>query len=120
MSDTGIYASRYAHVREFSDLLDNVLLGLLTEGEGNYQEDIQKLADELDRLADNADPDLADIQVRGLLRRSVDEGAWRRIACKLRDAKDSEDVKAELESLARDLDRDLSDMALKMRSAALR
>ena len=120
MSDTGVYASRYTHVREFSDLLDNVLLGLLTESTEDHQENIRKLADELDRLADNADPDLADIQVRGLLRRNTDESAWRRIASKLRNAKDSEDVKAELESLAQDLDRDLSDTALKMRSAALR
>jgi hypothetical protein len=111
MSDTGVFASRYTHMRRFGDLLDDVIL----HAHAMEGRDRDQLADVFERLASPATQGKIDTQVSEFLSRINAPDHWAEVATELRKQRLSRRLVDELEDLARRVDERLSETAAKMR-----
>jgi hypothetical protein len=116
MSDTGVFASRYTHMRRFGDLLDEVIL----HARALDGRDREQLADVFEELASAEAQGKVDTQVSEFLSRIGGRDYWAGVAAELRRQPLSRQVVDELEGLARKVDERLSETAAKMRGSGLR
>lgn len=115
MSDTGVFASRYGHLRRVGDLLDKVLLQART----NYVDaptDVEKqLAELLERTVSGRVSPLYELTLTTPERGQRQIADIDKIAVALRQGHLSSFILEQLESLAQSIDARLSETASQMR-----
>lgn len=119
MSDTGMYSTRYEQLRDFAELLDEVLIDLNTRTSSPENPQRRKLAEMLLGAADRATLNMDTVHLAALLRANGQKSLeqWAQVGRELLTTEPATGAIKKLEALAFRLDERLTEAAAKMRGA---
>ncbi|HUJ10670.1 MAG TPA: hypothetical protein VL171_11645 [Verrucomicrobiae bacterium] len=116
MSETGIYAGSYQHVRNYARSVDRLLLDL-NSGTSPTEEAVAPVVSLLEAMQDEktAAPSIQLLEIRWKQRASIPASRLAEIVSELRTQQISPRTLDDLEDLASLLDQERADMRLKLR-----
>ena len=117
MSATGLYSGIYAQLREFGELLDEVLMELKRGGGLDKRSNVDALATRFEEMGRRDTAGLQAQMLRVVLQERMDKspGYWAKLGHRLRKEKSDDELVAELERTASILEHERAGAFAKMR-----
>ena len=117
MSATGLYSDIYSQLREFGELLDEVLMELKESSGLGDRSNVDELASRFEEMDARNTAGLQAQMLRVVLQERMDRGPgyWTKLGCRLRNEKADDEVVAELERTAAILEHERAGAFAKMR-----
>ena len=117
MSATGLYSGIYAQLREFGELLDEVLMELKRGGGLDKRSNVDALATRFEEMGRRDTAGLQAQMLRAVLQERMDKSPryWEKIGHRLRNGISDNELVAELERTAANLEHERAEVFAKMR-----